>query len=86
MIEIVAEGDTISVAVPGVLVGGRAPSSLTDRGLSLRSLSLPQAALPSLPFCILHFSFCIFISFACGEVFAELAADTIDVPLKITVV
>jgi hypothetical protein len=61
MIEIVAEGDAISVAVPGVLVGGRAPSSLTDRGLSLRSLSLPQAALPSLPFCILHFSFCIFI-------------------------
>ena len=62
MIEMVAKGDTISVAVPGVLVGGRAPSSLTDRGLSLRSLSLPQAALPSLPFCIVHFEFCIFIA------------------------
>ena len=49
MIEIVGKADTISVAVPGVLVGGKAPSSLTDRGLSLRSLSLPQAALPSLP-------------------------------------
>ena len=61
MIEIVGKADTISVAVPGVLVGGKAPSSLTDRGLSLRSLSLPQAALPSLPFCILHFEFCIFV-------------------------
>ena len=36
-------------AVPGALVGGKAPSSLTDRCHSLRSLHPPPAALPSLP-------------------------------------
>ena len=37
------------VAVPGVLLAGKAAASLTDRGHSLSSLYLPPAALASLP-------------------------------------
>ena len=42
---------TIPVAVPDIFVGFQKPSSSVDRGHSLRSLHLPQAALPSLPCC-----------------------------------
>ena len=38
------------VAVPCVRLGDGAPALHTDRGHSLRSLHLPQAALPSLPY------------------------------------
>jgi len=38
------------VAVPCVRLGDGAPALHTDRGHSLRSLHLPQAVLPSLPY------------------------------------
>ena len=40
---------TYPVAVPGVRLGGGAPALHTDPGHSLSSLTLPQAALASLP-------------------------------------
>ena len=40
---------SIPVAVPGIFVGDKAPSSSADRCHALSSLDLPQAALASLP-------------------------------------
>ena len=39
----------VPVAVPDIFVDAKAPSSSVDRGHALRSLILPLAALPSLP-------------------------------------
>ena len=44
-------GCTIPVAVPDIFVGFQKPSSSVDRGHSLCSLFLPQAAVASLPSC-----------------------------------
>ena len=48
-----AEGGTIvaayTVAVPGIFLADKPAASATDRGHSLSSLHLPQAAVASLP-------------------------------------
>ena len=55
----IIEAGALPVAVPGIFVGGKAPSSSADRSHSLSSLSPPPAAVASLPNCAIPRLGCI---------------------------